>query len=118
MVEALPVVEITLNTQLEDVLDGPPCMACGYPTEKSLDLKHLMTGQTMQVRALNVAGYRCARDGEVYFSHEAMIESLTRGSEIMQQNGDDITPRHFKESIRRHRKDIKDQRLTTPRNIL
>ncbi|OGE29512.1 hypothetical protein A2867_00905 [Candidatus Daviesbacteria bacterium RIFCSPHIGHO2_01_FULL_40_11] len=119
MTEALLVREITLNTRLEDISDGPPCMACGYPTEKFLAPEHLMTGQNMQVRALNVASYRCNRgDGEVYRSHEAMVESLTKASKIMRHNGDDVTPRHFRESIRRYRKDIRDQRLTRPRNIL
>lgn len=119
MIEAFPLVEITLNTKLEDVSDGPPCMACGYPTEKFLASGHLMSGQNMRVRALNVASYRCSKgDGEVYYSHEAMVESLTRASKLMRQNGDSVTPRHFRESIRRHRKDIKDQRLSRPRNIL
>ncbi|MDO8498711.1 MAG: hypothetical protein Q7S44_02910 [bacterium] len=120
MVEALPVIEITLDTKLEDILDGTPCMVCGYPTEKFLAPDHLMTGQSMRVRALNVASYRCSRRcGKVYYySHEALIESLTRGAEIMRQNGDDVAPHYLRGSIRIQKKDLKNKRLGRPRNIL
>lgn len=115
LAETLPVVEITLGTTLKDIPSGPPCV-CGQPTKKVFLDEHVMRGETVMVRALHVAGYRHTSDGPdkhdiQYFSHPAMVESLTRASQIMAKRGDLVTPSHFQAAIELHREDVRRQQV-------
>lgn len=111
MSERPSVVTINLKTRLKDIPEGPPCY-CGQKTKKAY-LEHLMTGESVVVQALRVAGYKHegpdGYHGECY-SDQALVESLQRASEIMLKHGDLVTPRYFQESIARLQTAIDEQK--------
>lgn len=105
----MPEVCITLNTEVEHILDGPLCHVCGHPTEKYYDKEYILDGEKVRIRVHNIASYRCPKDFQTYRSHEALFEALTRGAEIMLQHGDETTPDSLRQSIERHREIIESK---------
>ena len=112
----VPIVDnITLETSLDDIPEGPPCMACGYPTEKIYLDEHTCGGTSGIVRAENVAGYRCRNGcGFESYSHEAILESLVKAREIMLARGDKATAKAFGTAIALREKIIAEDRLAMP----
>ena len=89
-----PVVDIILKTRLEDIPDSP-CDVCDGPTQKTF--LELTNGAEVQIRAMNVAGYRC-QDPEcdiTALSIEAVAEELTMASQILRNAGDIATAMAF-----------------------
>lgn len=88
------IVDILLETRLDDIPDGGPCEVCASPTQKTF-LEQVVVGTDYRVRAKRVAGYRCENpDCQVgAYSREALIESLTKASQILGGRGDRETAR-------------------------
>lgn len=83
------VIDIFLETRLEDIPDGGACEVCGQPTQKTF-LEHKSIGADVVARAKGTAGYRCQDPacGVASFSNEALVESLTKASRIFCEYGD------------------------------
>lgn len=86
------VVDITLDTSLEDIPDPEPCEVCGHPTKKKF-IEHVVTGADLRIRAMRAAGYQCQDPecGISAYSIEAILESLTKASGILANSGDMAT---------------------------
>lgn len=94
----LPIKNITLCTTLEDIPEGPPCMFCGYPTNKVF--VDYTCGTSVIIRAEKTAGYRCSRDCDFECpSHEALLEIFTKAREEMEVRGDIDTAKAFDDAI-------------------
>lgn len=87
----IPIRSVTLETTLVDIPDGPPCIACGSQTEKTYLAEHRSLGEKVIVKALGVAGYRCNECDYECYSHEAILESLSKARDIMLHKGDQKT---------------------------
>lgn len=96
-----PAVEkIFLETKLEDIPEGPPCLSCGCQTEKGYLEKHVCWGTNVMITAEHVAGYRCPGDcGIESYSHEAILESLTKARDILLERGDRVGGKALDEAI-------------------
>lgn len=116
--EHLPIVDIFLETRIEDIPEAPLCEV-GHWTDKAF-LEHVVVGAHVAVRAANAAGYRCPNEacGLEYYSHEALAESLIKARQIMLEAGDHATADAFQTAIDRHQQIIATQRRTMPRQML
>ncbi len=76
--------EITLDTTLEEIPDGPGCLVCAIPIVKTYVRFELglVENKTLFV-APHAAGYRYPADGMEYLSQKAVMETLGKARQML-----------------------------------
>lgn len=111
------IVEHSLQLDLDEIPEGPPCPVCGFPTRKVF-LDHLAYGTTVEVRTRNAPGYACPGCDVSMISPEAVILSLGSARETMLEYNDPISAQAFAEVIAARRSLIAQRDAAAPRTII